>query len=292
MRALRFKIINSDLVHLNSMKQIKTNQLSPFQQKLHTIIFEADTRAGKWFDIILLVAILLSVTTVMLESVESIRVIYGNLFTIVEWAFTILFTIEYLARIIAIGKPKKYIFSFYGIIDLISIIPTFLGLFILGSHTLSIIRSIRLLRVFRILKLAQFIKEADILMKALRASRAKIIVFLFAVLSLTFILGTLMYLIETPENGFTSIPRSIYWAIVTLTTVGYGDIAPQTIIGQALASLIMIIGYAIIAVPTGIVGAELAKNQTLKTNTQACPECSLEGHDDEAEFCKFCGSHL
>lgn len=266
-------------------------QLSPWKLKLHEIIFEADTRSGKWFDILLLFAILLSVATVMLESVDSISSVYGEELRIAEWVFTILFTLEYVARLISIGKPLKYIFSFYGIIDFISIIPTYLGVVITGSQSLAIIRSIRLLRVFRILKLAQFMGEATILIKALKASRAKIVVFLFALLSLTFILGTVMYLIETPESGFTSIPRSIYWAIVTLTTVGYGDIAPQTVLGQTLASVIMIIGYAIIAVPTGIVGAELAKTKS-KTNTQACPNCSLEGHDDNAKYCKFCGDPL
>jgi voltage-gated potassium channel len=267
------------------------NQLAPWQSKLHEIIFEADTPAGKIFDIGLLIAILLSVATVMLESVESISSLYGEELRIIEWIFTILFTLEYIARLISIGRPIKYVFSFYGIVDFISIVPTYLGIFITGTQSLAIIRSIRLLRVFRILKLAQFIGEANVLIKALKASRAKIVVFLFAVLSLTFILGTIMYLIETPENGFTSIPRSIYWAIVTLTTVGYGDIAPQTVLGQTLASFIMIIGYAIIAVPTGIVGAELAKSAT-STNTQSCPNCSLEGHDDDAEHCKFCGGKL
>ncbi len=262
-----------------------------WKNKLHEIIFEADTPAGKWFDVLLLWAILLSVVTVMLESVESISSVYGTQLRIIEWFFTILFTFEYFARIITTGKPIKYIFSFYGIIDLVSIVPTYFGLFISGTHTLAIIRSIRLLRVFRILKLVQFISEANVLMKALKASKAKIIVFLFAVLSLTFILGTLMYLIESPESGFTSIPRSIYWSIVTLTTVGYGDIAPQTVLGQTLASLIMIIGYAIIAVPTGIVGAEIAKT-TSNTNTQACPECSKEGHSDDAKHCKYCGAKL
>ncbi|MDG1477020.1 MAG: ion transporter, partial [Vicingaceae bacterium] len=260
-------------------------ELSPLQQKLHEVIFEADTRAGKWFDIILLVLIILSVITVMLESVPSIEEIYGEELRILEWIFTILFTLEYIARLVSIGKPLKYVFSFYGIIDFISIMPTYLGIFISGTHTLSIIRSVRLLRVFRILKLAQFIGEADVLIRALKASRAKIVVFLFAVLSLTFILGTVMYLIESPESGFTSIPRSIYWAIVTLTTVGYGDITPNTVLGQTLASLIMIIGYAIIAVPTGIVGAELSK-ANLNSNTQACKSCSQEGHDDDALHCK------
>lgn len=273
------------------MSPIEKSTLKPWQIKLHEIIFEADTKAGKWFDILLLWAILLSVAAVMLESVESINQAYGEELRIIEWSFTFLFTIEYIARILTVGKPLKYIFSFYGIIDLVSIIPTYLGLFVSGSHTLSIIRSIRLLRVFRILKLVQFISEANILIKALKASRAKIVVFLFAVLSLTFILGTVMYLIESPEAGFTSIPRSIYWAIVTLTTVGYGDIAPQTVLGQTLASLIMIIGYAIIAVPTGIVGAEIAKTKP-STNTQSCPQCSLEGHADDAKHCKHCGSRL
>jgi len=265
--------------------------LTPFQRKLHEVIFEADTPAGKWFDIVLLIAILLSVVTVMLESVESIASVYGSELRIIEWSFTIFFTIEYIARIISLGKPLKYVFSFYGIIDLISIIPTYLSLFVAGTHTLTVIRSIRLLRVFRILKLVQFIGEANVLMQALKASRAKITVFLFAVSSLTFILGTVMYLIESPESGFTSIPRSIYWAIVTLTTVGYGDITPQTVLGQTLASVIMIIGYAIIAVPTGIVGAEIAKADA-PSNTQACPQCSLEGHDDDAKFCKYCSAEL
>lgn len=273
------------------MSQKTKNRLSPWQVKLHEIIFEADTRAGKWFDILLLFAILLSVATVMLESVNSISALYGAELRIIEWVFTILFTLEYIARLVSIGKPLKYVFSFYGIIDFISIIPTYLGIFISGTHTLSIIRSIRLLRVFRILKLAQFISEADVLIKALKASKAKIVVFLFALLSLTFILGTVMYLIETPESGFTSIPRSIYWAIVTLTTVGYGDIAPQTVLGQTLASFIMIIGYAIIAVPTGIIGAELARSKP-NSNTQSCPSCSLEDHDDDAKHCKYCGENL
>lgn len=265
--------------------------LNPIQKKLHEIIFEADTRAGKWFDILLLWAIVLSVTTVMLESVDSIRLIYGNEIKIIEWVFTFIFTLEYIARLYSIGKPLKYVFSFYGIIDLLSIIPTYLGLFVAGTHTLTVIRSIRLLRVFRILKLVQFMGEAKVLTKALIASKEKIVVFLFAVLSLTFILGTVMYLIESPESGFTSIPRSIYWAIVTLTTVGYGDIAPQTVLGQTLASLLMIIGYAIIAVPTGIVGAEIAKTDNI-SNTQACTQCGKEGHEDDAEFCKYCGAKL
>jgi voltage-gated potassium channel len=262
------------------------------REKLHTIIFEADTKAGKLFDVILLWAILISIVVVMLESVVSISEAYNNEIKIIEWSFTFLFTLEYIARIVAVKKPLKYIFSFYGIIDLLSILPTFLGLFISGTHSLSVIRSIRLLRIFRILKLARYVSAAQTLNQALIASKNKIIVFLFAVMSLVIVLGTLMYLIETPEAGFTSIPRSIYWTIVTLTTVGYGDIAPQTVLGQTLASVIMIIGYAIIAVPTGIVGAEYAKSNTSTLSTQACPNCSREGHDDDSEFCKFCGGKL
>ncbi len=268
--------------------------MKPWQNKAHEIVYEADTPAGRLFDIVLLWAILISILVVMLESVDGIKVKYGTELLILEWIFTILFSLEYILRIISIQKPKKYIFSFYGIVDLLSILPTFLSLFVVGSHSLIVIRSLRLLRVFRILKLANFIGEADGLMKALKASQAKIIVFLFAVLSVTFILGTVMYLVETPESGFTSIPISIYWAIVTLTTVGYGDIAPQSVLGQVIASIIMIIGYAVIAVPTGIVGSEIVKldNSNNKVSTQACPSCSSEGHDIDAIHCKYCGEKL
>lgn len=262
-----------------------------FKEKLHIIIFEADTRGGKLFDVVLLWAILLSIIVVMLESVHSIRLKYDSLIRYTEWTFTILFSLEYLARIYSVKKPIKYIFSFYGIIDLLSILPTFLGLYFTGTHSLSVIRGIRLLRIFRILKLARYVSAAETLKHALISSKNKIIVFLFTVLSLIIFLGTVMYLIESPEAGFTSIPRSIYWTIVTLTTVGYGDIAPQTILGQFLASVIMIIGYAIIAVPTGIVGVELAKKDK-PISTQSCPSCSKEGHDIDATFCKFCGGKL
>jgi voltage-gated potassium channel len=264
------------------------------KRQLHTIIFEADTLAGKVFDVSLLIAIVLSIIIVMLESVKPIQQEYDTLFNNFEWIFTVIFTIEYLLRIWITGKPFKYIFSFYGLIDLLSIIPTFVGIFFTGSHSLMVIRTLRLLRVFRILKLARFLGEAQNLVNALKASRVKILVFIFFVLSLTVIMGTLMYLIEGGKNGFTSIPRSIYWAIVTLTTVGYGDIAPHTVLGQVVASAIMIFGYGIIAVPTGLVGAEVAMhtNEQKKISTQACPECSEEGHDPDAEFCKHCGSKL
>lgn len=262
-----------------------------WKNKLHEIIFEADTRAGKLFDIVLLVLILGSITVVMLESVNSIRSEYGAQLNIIEWVLTILFTIEYFTRIISIKKPLKYIFSFYGLIDLVSIIPTYLGLFMTGASSLAAIRSIRLLRVFRILKLARYLKAAATFKKALISSRPKIVVLLVAIFSIVTIMGTLMYLIEDPKDGFTSIPRSIYWAIVTLTTVGYGDIAPQTVLGQFFASIIMILGYVIIAVSAGIVSREYAGTE-IKLNTLSCASCSKEGHDDDAEFCKFCGDNL
>lgn len=263
------------------------------RHRLHEIVFEADTPAGKAFDVVLLIAILLSVLAVMLESVESIRIEYGYALYIAEWIFTVLFTLEYITRIWIVHRPLKYATSFLGIIDLVSVIPTYLSLFIVGAQSLMIIRIIRLLRVFRVFKLARFLGEASHLAAALKASRAKIIVFIGAVFTLVVIAGTLMYLIEGKENGFTSIPKSIYWAVVTLTTVGYGDIAPQTVWGQGLATLIMIMGYGIIAVPTGIVSAEMSRKYINKpVSTQACPNCGAEGHDSDAIHCKKCGAHL
>lgn len=270
----------------------KESNLRPWQWKLHTIIFEADTPAGKLFDVALLWAILLSVGVVMADSVKEIRELYGSELKIAEWIFTGLFTFEYFLRIISVGKPLKYIFSFWGLIDLLSVLPTYLNLLISGGHTLVVIRTIRLLRVFRIFELHQFTGEGSKIIDALRASRVKISVFLIAVLTLVIILGTLMYLIEGGENGFTSIPRSIYWAIVTLTTVGYGDISPATAFGQFLASLVMILGYAIIAVPTGIVTSELVREHPAEVTTQSCANCSREGHDSDADFCKYCGASL
>ncbi|MEM6524342.1 MAG: ion transporter [Bacteroidota bacterium] len=266
----------------------------PWREKLFIIIFQADTRWGKRFDVALLLAILLSVVAVMLESVESIKAEYGKELYITEWVFTIFFTLEYVTRIIIVKKPWLYIRSFFGIVDLLSILPTFLGLFLAGAHSLLIIRSIRLLRVFRVLKMVRFLGEASQLTSALRASRAKIIVFIGGVFALTVILGTLMYMIEGGENGFTSIPKSIYWAVVTLTTVGYGDIAPQTALGQGLATLIMILGYGIIAVPTGIVTAEMTQSKVLLQNDPGiqCGSCHHKGHDPEANYCKYCGEPL
>lgn len=260
---------------------------------LYEVIFEADTPAGKFFDVVLLWAIILSVTAVSLESVESIRAQYGVWLVRIEWFFTILFTIEYLLRVICIPRPWTYIRSFYGIVDLLAILPTYLSLFMVGAHALIVIRALRLLRVFRVFKLARYVGEAGVLIQALRASRPKIIVFLVAVLSVVLIVGSLMYLIEggQPDSGFTSIPKSIYWTIVTMTTVGYGDIAPQSVPGQVLASMVMIVGYGIIAVPTGIVTAEIAVARRGVT-TRHCRNCNAEGHDPDAKHCKYCGAEI
>lgn len=263
-----------------------------FRKKTHEIIFEADTFLGKLFDIVLLVLILFSVGAVMLESVDSYRIKYHDTFVLFEWIITAIFSMEYLLRIVSVNKPLKYIFSFYGLIDLISLLPSYFGIFLASESISSIktIRTIRLLRVFRILKLIRYVKEANTLKRALIASRQRIVVFLLAVLAIATIMGTIIYIIEDPKDGFTSIPRSIYWAIVTLTTVGYGDISPQTGLGQFFASIIMILGYAIIAVPTGMISVELAMAE--KMNTQSCPSCSQEGHENNAKYCKHCGEEL
>ena len=268
----------------------KSTKKPNWRFRLHEVIYEADTAAGKIFDVILFIFILASVLLVMLESVSSLDAKYHKFFDIAEWVITILFTLEYFGRIIAIKKPTKYIFSFYGIIDLLSTIPKYLSLLFVGTHALVALRALRLLRIFRILKLARYVGASNRLMVALRASKAKILVFLFFIVILAIILGTIMYLVETEQDsGFTSIPRSIYWAIVTLTTVGYGDIAPVTPLGQLIASVIMIMGYGIIAIPTGIVTAELTSNAKIHTNTQNCPNCAAEEHKDNAEFCYNCG---
>ncbi len=265
-----------------------------WKDRLHEIIYEADTKAGKIFDVVLLLAILASILLVMLESIESFDAKYHNILNFAEWIITILFSLEYVLRIISIKKPLKYVFSFYGIIDLLSTIPKYLSMFFVGSSHFAALRALRLLRIFRILKLTRYIGASEKLLIALKASKAKISVFLFFVIILCIILGTFMYIIEGAENGFTSIPRSVYWAIVTLTTVGYGDIAPHTPFGQFIASIIMILGYGIIAIPTGIVSSEMTKNTNneVHTNTQSCKNCSIENHKDEAEFCYNCGSKL
>lgn len=270
----------------------KSHLQSGWRIKLYEIIFEADTPSGKLFDIILIMSIVLSVIAVMLDSVSVIRQNCGDLLYSVEWFFTIIFTIEYALRLLCVGQPIRYATSFFGIVDLLAIVPTYISLFLPGSQYLIVIRVLRVLRIFRVLKLVQYLREATLLMQALRASRRKITIFLFTVLTLTIIFGSAMYLIEGEENGFTSIPRSIYWSIVTLTTVGYGDISPKTGLGQTIAAFIMILGYSIIAVPTGIVTVEMSNAARKEISTQACPECSAEGHDSDAKYCKFCGAKL
>ena len=270
------------------------------KSKLHTIIYEADTPMGKLFDVVLLILILVSVILVMLESVTSIDTHYHDLLSFGEWVITIFFTVEYILRIITVKKASNYIFSFYGIIDFLSTIPLYLSFILAGSNALLAVRALRLLRVFRILKITRYMGEANKLNKALRDSKPKILVFLFAVLILSIIAGTIMYLVEGEQSGFVSIPISVYWCIVTLTTVGFGDIAPVTPLGQFIAAIIMIMGYGIIAVPTGIVSAEYASKKThtvddpeyIHVNTQSCQNCNENNHNDNAEFCHKCGSTL
>ena len=273
---------------------MKDNNTKSFKQKVHEIIFEADTANGKLFDVILLAAILLSIIGVMLESVDEIDKKYHELIMAFEWGFTILFTIEYFFRIYAVNRPLKYIFSFMGIVDLLAIIPTYLIFIFPAVHWMSVIRAIRLIRIFRIFKLSRYLRGAHTMQIALRSSRPKIIVFLLSIMLLVIILGTLMYIIESSvrTNGFENIPNSIYWSIITLTTVGYGNIVPMTILGKIVASFIMILGYGIIAVPTGIVTAEFSRKRKEKVNTQVCPDCTAEGHEMEAKFCNKCGAEL
>lgn len=276
------------------MQQENKNKL--WQKKLHEIIYEADTKAGKIFDVALLILILISIVLVMLESVKEYDAKYHAFFNISEWIVTILFTLEYILRILSVRTPRKYIFSFFGVIDLLSTLPKYLSLILGGTHALVALRALRLLRVFRILKLVRYVGEANRLGIALKKSRIKILVFIFVVVVLCVIIGTIMYLVEGDKGGFTSIPRGVYWAIVTLTTVGYGDIAPVTGFGQLLASLVMILGYGIIAIPTGIVTAEYSLqgslNKKTRTNTQACPNCAAEYHNDGAKYCYKCGEKL
>ncbi|MCB0466561.1 MAG: ion transporter [Aequorivita sp.] len=280
---------------------MKPTNKNSWRYRLHEIIYEADTPLGKLFDVVLLAIILLSIVLVMLESVRWIDIKYHNILYFCEWVITIFFTIEYIARIITVKKPKTYIFSFFGIIDFLSTIPLYISMILAGSHYLLAVRALRLLRVFRILKITRYVGESNKLVKALKDSRPKILVFLFAVLIISIIAGTLMYIIEGEESGFVSIPVSVYWCIVTLTTVGFGDIAPVTPLGQFLAALIMIMGYGIIAVPTGIVSAEYTKNMGkqdvlgkdyVHVNTQACINCGAQKHRDDAKFCHKCGEEL
>jgi voltage-gated potassium channel len=263
-----------------------------WREQWYEVIFEADTRAGKAFDVVLLIAILLSVLVVMLESVAEVRERFRPWLIGAEWFFTILFSAEYVARVACARRPLGYVLSLYGIIDLLAILPTYLMHLLPGAQRLAVVRSLRLLRAFRIFKLTHMLTEAKVLRRALWSSRAKISVFLAFILIVVVIVGAAMHVIEGPDHGFTSIPQSMYWAIVTMTTVGYGDIAPQTALGKALAALIMVLGYSVIVVPMGIVSAELAHATHKPVTTQVCPECYAEGHDMDAVHCKYCGGRL
>jgi voltage-gated potassium channel len=263
--------------------------MKTIRKKLYRIIFHTDTKAGKTFDVVLLVFILLNVLAVLLESVSKIYEQYGIYLRIFEYTVTAIFTIEYILRIWIHKRSWKYIVSFYGIVDLLSILPTVLEFMFTGTHSLAIIRGLRLLRLFRVFKLTRYTQQGNLIAKALRDSWTKISVFMFGVIMVILIVGTIMYLVEGPENGFDSIPRGIYWTIVTITTVGFGDITPQTTLGQFIASFTMILGYAIIAVPTGIVTVEMSKQ---KTGHRTCPKCNAHGHEKDARFCRYCGAAL
>ncbi|MDQ8180169.1 ion transporter [Pelagicoccus sp. SDUM812005] len=275
-----------------SEPEVTPEHWSKFRERCRLIIFRSTRFEEKFFDVALILAIIASVVTVMLASVQSIRLEYGSLLYGIEWAFTGLFTLEYFIRIYVSKKPLRYVFSFFGVVDLLSILPTYIDLIFPGAHYLMLFRALRVLRVFRVLKMVQFVGEANQLYAAIKASMRKIIVFVMAVLTMVLILGSIMYLIEGPEHGFTSIPKSVYWAIVTLTTVGYGDISPQTPMGQMFASIIMITGYGVIAVPTGIVTAELTMATTLEKNDRICRNCGETGHKFSAKYCRNCGEPL
>ena len=269
----------------------------PARDATYRIIFQAETRLGKVFDLILILAILSSVTVVMLDSVPDIAERYHGLLRVAEWFFTVLFTIEYIARLWCVASSKKYALSFFGLVDLLAVIPTYLSVLIPGGEVLAVVRILRVLRVFRILKLVQYMGEAYVLMATLKASRFKIAVFLITVMTIVVIVGSIMFLIEGPESGFTSIPRGLYWSIVTLTTVGYGDVAPQSPLGQALAALLMILGYAIIAIPTGLFAAEFTQQNAARRKEsnaafRRCPACGNLEMDSQADYCRYCGQKI
>lgn len=263
-----------------------------WRRTVHEIIFESDTPTSKWFDILLIVAVLLNVLVIMLDSVRELQEQHGSLLYATAWFFTILFTLEYLLRLACVVNPLQYALSFFGIVDFLAIFPAYLGLLFTGTRYLSVVRVLRVLRIFHVLKLRQFTEEGAALGASLYASRRKIFVFLFTVVTLVIIIGALMYIIEGEENGFTSIPVAVYWTIVTLTTVGYGDISPQTGLGQFLASVVMILGYSIIAVPTGIVTVEWVQARERSAGSRTCPDCGRTGHDEDADYCKNCGGKL
>ena len=266
----------------------------PLRESIYRIIFQAETAAGKLFDVALILAILSSVTVVMLDSMPRIENDYHGVLRVAEWMFTILFTVEYLARLWCVESRKKYALSFFGLVDLFAVLPTYASVLIPGGEVLAVVRILRVLRVFRILKLVQYIGEADVLVETLKASRYKIAVFMITVLSIVVILGTMIFVVEGEENGFTSIPLGVYWSIVTLTTVGYGDLTPQTGFGQALAALLMVTGYALIAVPTGLFSAEFVQRSQAKKNlsgsaSQHCSGCGVIESDNQKDYCGYCG---
>ena len=266
-----------------------------WRDRLHSVIFEAETPAGKAFDVALILLIALSVLVVMLESVEDLRNSYQSFLTTAEWCFTVLFTVEYGLRLLCVRHPTRYAFSFFGMVDLLAIVPTYLNVLFpqIQAQYFTVVRVLRVLRVFRVLKLAHHVSEANLLMRALYASRRKLTVFLYAVMTLVVLFASLMYLIEGKEHGFTSIPTAMYWTIVTLTTVGFGDITPGTDYGKALAAVVMLLGFAIIAIPTGIVSAEMMRGHNRPSvSTEVCRECTREGHDPDALHCKYCGARL
>jgi voltage-gated potassium channel len=272
---------------------METARKDLWREKLHEIIYESNTPAGKAFDVSLLILIVASILIVMLDSVEGLHLLYGNLFAKLEWIFTGLFTVEYILRLVSIRRPASYVFSFLGVVDMLAIIPSYLSIIFAGAQSLLVLRALRILRVFRIFKLTHFLTEMQFLGVAIKGSLRKISIFMLIVLMLVIILGSVMYLIEKGENGFSSIPDSIYWAIVTITTVGYGDISPATSVGKFVASIIMLMGYGIIAVPTGILTTEMALAARKKEQKQeVCSGCGLEGHDTDAKYCKSCGELL
>ena len=274
------------------MKQPNTEAVTHLRNRIHIIIEGTDTRLGKLFDIVLLIAIFASVAVVMLDSVLYMRLQYGTLFLYAEWFFTILFTIEYMLRLFSAPNRFRYVFSFFGIVDLLSVLPSYLSLMFVGVQYLLVIRILRILRIFRVLKLEAYMQQAGFLASALRTSQQKITVFFLSLVLLVTIFGSIIYVVEGPENGFTSIPLSIYWAVVTMTTVGYGDMSPKTPLGQAIATMVMITGYSIIAVPTGIFTSELARNMRPQLNPVTCPNCGKFGHAVGADFCDRCGHAL
>ncbi len=282
-----------DVVNAKKTQQVKQKKMSPWRESINEIIFGSETRWGRLFDVVLIISIICSVLVVMLGSVVHLQIKYKELFFYLEWFFTLLFTLEYLLRLISVQRPLLYARSFFGIVDFLSIVPTYLSLFVPSVKYMLVIRILRLLRIFRVLKLTAYMGEAQVLMGALKKSSRKIIVFLYTILTLVVVFGSFMYVVEGSEAGFTSIPKSMYWAMVTLTTVGYGDIAPQTPLGQAIAAFIMIMGYGIIAVPTGIYSAELIKTyRPEKISNKACNDCGKIGHDTDADYCKYCGHFL